>query len=142
MKRLLSLLLLLTAFFVGLSSCSSNDDEPDVDVRVYLPGGTWECTAIKTSGAWIDITKEPYASRLGFAASFDKDGTCYAVGALGTGRAKYAIKGRSIEIYVDGEMYLKCDVRMIVGNTAEMILKQGDSSVEIKLHRIDISIKP
>jgi len=131
MKKVFSLMLLLATICIALPSCS-DDDDPDAGVKENIVG-TWEGTAAKIDGKWIDITRYPYSSRLGFSATFRKDGTYYGKGAFGTGSGTYTIKGKTIETYVDGELYLKYKVNEMTSSTAELTIIEDDDTLDVRV---------
>ena len=132
MKKFFSLLLLLATICFTFTSCSDDSDEPDLGIRDNIIG-TWVGTDVKYDGDWIDITKYPYNSRLGFSASFYDDGTYYGKGALGTGSGTYTIKGKTIETYVNGKLYLKYEVIDMTSTTAHLNIIDNNSSMEVKV---------
>lgn len=132
MKKIFSLLLLLASFCFIFSSCSDDNDEPDMGIKENIIG-TWVGSEAKIDGKWIDITKYPYSSSLGFSATFYEDGTYYGKGALGTGHGTYSIKGKTIETYVDGKLYLKYEVNDMTSSTATLTIIEGKSTLEVKV---------
>lgn len=127
-------MLLLAAMFIALPACSDDkDDEPDAGIKENIVG-TWEGTAVYSKGKWIDITKYPY-DELGFSATFRADGTYYGEGAFGTGSGTYKIKGKTIETYVGGELYLKYNIKEMTGTTAELTIIDGDDTLDVKIRK-------
>lgn len=124
-------MLLLATIVIAMPSCSDDKDEPDGGIKENIIG-TWKGTAAKVDGNWIDITKYPYSS-LGFSATFYKDGTYYGKGAFGTGSGTYKIKGKTIETYVDGTLYLKYEVKEMTSSTAELTIVEGNSTLDVKV---------
>lgn len=133
MKKVFSLMLLLATMFT-FTACSSDDDESDSFITDNIIG-TWEGTAAFVDGKWIDITEWPYSSRLGFSATFYNDGTYYGRGAFGTGSGTYKIKGKTIETYVSGKLYLKYNVKSMTSNTAELSIVEGSNSLDVKVRK-------
>ncbi len=131
MKKLFSLMLLL-ATILTFTACSDDDDEPDAGIKENIVG-TWKGTAAKIDGSWIDITEYPYNHSLGFSATFYDDGTYYGKGAFGTGSGTYTIKGKTIETYVDGELYLKYIVKEMTSSTAELTIVEGDDTLDVRV---------
>ncbi len=97
--------------------------------------GTWNGISANIDGNWIDITKYPYNSVLGFSATFYNDGTYYGKGAFGTGRGTYTIKGRTIETFVGGELYLKYYVKEMTNTTAELTINDGSSTLDVRVQK-------
>lgn len=125
------MLLLATICFV-LPACSDDDDELDAGIKENIVG-TWSGTAAKIDGSWIDITVYPFSSKLGFSATFYDNGTYYGKGAFGTGAGTYAIKGKTIETYVNGELYLKYNVKEMTSSTAELTIVDGDDTLDVRV---------
>lgn len=131
MRKVFSIMLLLATIIVALPSCSDDKDEPDEGIQENIIG-TWKGTAAKVDGKWIDITEYPY-TRLGFSATFYNDGTYYGRGAFGTGSGTYKIKGKTIETYVDGDLYLKYKVKEMTSSTAELTIIEGNSTLDVRV---------
>lgn len=125
-------MLLLATIFIALPSCSDDKDEPDGGIKENIVG-TWKGTAAKIDGKWIDITEYPYNTRLGFSATFYDDGTYYGKGAFGTGSGTYKIKGKTIETYVGGELYLKYEVKEMTSSAAELTIIEGTSTLDVRV---------
>ena len=125
-------MLLLATIFIVLPGCSDDKDEPGGGIKENIVG-TWTGTAAKIDGKWIDITKYPYNTRLGFSATFYDDGTYYGKGAFGTGSGTYKIKGNTIETYVGGNLYLKYEVKEMTSSTAELTIIEGNSTLDVKV---------
>ena len=135
MKKLLSLIAVLTLTLATFTACSKDDDDnAEVGIRENIIG-TWEGTAALVDGVWIDLTQYPYSSRLGFSATFYSDGTYYGRGAFGTGRGTYKISGSTIETYVDEELYLKYRVKEMTNTTAELTIIEGTSTLDVKVRK-------
>ena len=133
MKKLFSLFLLLATISIALPSCS-DDDEPDMGIKQNIIG-TWEGIAANVDGKWIDLTEYPY-NRLGFSATFYKDGTYYGKGAFGTGSGTYLVKGNTIETYVANQLYLKYIVKEMTESTAELTIADGGSTLDVRVRKI------
>lgn len=132
MRKVFSLMLLFATIFIALPSCSDDKDEPDGGIKENIIG-TWKGTAAKIDGKWIDITEYPYNTRLGFSATFYNDGTYYGKGAFGTGSGTYKIKGKTIETYVDGDLYLKYEVKEMTSSAAELTIVEGSSTLDVRV---------
>lgn len=121
-------MLLLATMLCVMPSCSSDDDEPD-NIKSQIIG-TWDATAVKTSGHdWTDITDYP---SLALSITFNKDGSYYGRGALGNGGGTYTVSGKTIKTYIDGELYGTYYVKSLSGKNAELTLTMGSSSMEIR----------
>lgn len=79
--------------------------------------GTWEGIAVKTDSGWIDITGSAF-SRFQFFITFHSDGTYYGKGYFGTGGGTYKAFGKTIETYVDGELYYTSYIPASIHNEA------------------------
>lgn len=128
MKKVFSLMLLLATLMVFLPACSDDKDEPD-DIKSQIIG-TWDATAVKTSGHdWTDITDYP---SLALSITFNNDRSYYGRGALGNGGGTYTVSGKTIKTYIDGELYGTYYVKSLSGKNAELTLTMGSSSIEIR----------
>ena len=124
-------MLLLATLMVFLPACSDDKDEPD-DIKSQIIG-TWDATSVKVSGTdWVDITGRP---GLALSITFNKDGSYYGRGALGNGGGTYTVSGKTIKTYIDGELYGTYYVKSLNGNSAELSLTMGASSMEIRAVR-------
>lgn len=138
MKKLLSLIAVLTLILATFTACSKDDYNDDSSIKENIIG-TWEGTAILIDGKWIDITKYPYSSRVSISATFYKDGTYYGRGSLGTGSGTYKVNGKTIETYVGGKLYLKYKVKEMTSTTAELTIIEGSSSIDVKVKKVKSS---
>ena len=121
-------MLLFATIMMFLPSCSDDKDDPD-DIKSQIIG-TWDATSVKLSdNRWIDITNYP---SLALSITFNKDGSYYGRGALGNGGGTYKISGKTINTYVDGELYATYYVKSLSGKNAELSLTMGSSSMEIR----------
>lgn len=122
-------MLLLATIVAILPSCSEDKDEPD-NIKSQIIG-TWDATAVKFEGDknWTDITSLPSMS---LSITFNKDGSYYGRGALGNGSGTYKVSGKTITTYIDGEVYGTYYVRSLTGNSAELTLSMGKSSMDIR----------
>lgn len=96
--------------------------------------GTWEGIAVKTDSGWIDITGSAF-SRFQFAITFHSDGTYYGKGYFGTGGGTYKAFGKTIETYVDGELYYTYHVNSMTSNQAELTMSAKGSGMEIRVQK-------
>ena len=129
MKKLFSLMLLLATFTLILPSCKDDKDEPDSDIKKEMIG-TWDATAIKTSGGdWVNISNRP---SLALSITFKADNTFSGRGALGNGSGTYTVSGKTIKTYVEGELYATYYVKEVSGDYSELTITMGDSSMDIK----------
>lgn len=121
-------MLLFATMLMVLPACSNDKDDPD-DIRSQMIG-TWDATEVKTSGHdWVNITNYP---SLAVSITFNKDGSYYGRGALGNGGGTYKVKGKTITTYIDGEVYATYYVEHISGNSAELTMTMGDTSIGIR----------
>ncbi len=128
MKKVFSLMLLLTTLMVFLPACSDDKDEPD-DIKTQIIG-TWDATSVKFSDTdWVDISNYP---SMALSIAFNKDGSYYGRGALGNGGGTYTVSGKTIKTYIDGELYGTYYVKSLSGKNAELSLTMGSSSMEIR----------
>jgi heat shock protein HslJ len=126
-------LIAFVAVFTLLCSCSK-DDGNKFDYPMDTLCGTWEGIAVKTDSEWIDITGSAF-SRLQFSITFHSDGTYYGKGYFGTGGGTYKAFGKTIETYVDGELYYTYHVNSMTSNQAELTMSAKGSSLEIRVQK-------
>lgn len=132
MKKLLAFVLLGAAFGFIFSSCSKDDDESIAQDQIV---GTWEGTSAYVDGVWIDITKYPYSSSLGFSVTFYDDGSYYSRGAFGTGRGTYKISGKTIYSYVSGKLSMTYKIKYMTDTSAEVTLVDGSSTLDVRVRK-------
>lgn len=125
-------MLLAAAFGCLFSSCSKEDDESITRDQIV---GTWEGTAAYIDGSWLDITKYPYSSQLGFSVTFYEDGSYYGKGAFGTGRGTYRISGMTIKTYVSGELYLAYRIKSMTETTAEITIVEDSDTLDVRVRK-------
>ena len=131
MKKIFGLML-LCATMVCFLSCQK-EEENGIPKDVLL--GTWKGVEAKVDGNWIDITKYPYNSILGFSVTFYSDGSYYGSGAFGTGRGTYTLSGNTIKTYVGGELYMTYYVRSWTESTAQLTLSDSSGSLDVKVEK-------
>lgn len=137
MKKILFFMAMIAVVFssVAFSSCSSDDDGDKYGFTKDDVVGTWETTAMQTSGGtWIDLTSYLYHDKRAYA-KFNGDGTYRGWGALGNGTGTWELKGNTLTTYVDGQVYIT--YTNIVLNGDEMIGTMSDksSSINFKARR-------
>ena len=121
-------MLLLVTFMVFLPACSDYKAEPE-DIKSQIIG-TWDATSVKFSDTdWVGITSRP---SLALSITFNKDGSYYGRGALGNGGGTYTVSGKTIKTY---KLYGTYYVKNFNGNSAELSLKMGSSSMDIRAVR-------
>jgi len=133
MKKIILLIALGVVTCFGLSSCEKADSWKFDYSQDVLCGGTWNGTAIKSEGKWIDITSYLY-SKFQFSIKFNTDGTYYGSGYFGNGSGTYKAYGKTIDTYVDGELFYTYQVISMTGDQAELSMsnKKG-SSIDIRV---------
>lgn len=135
MKKLFGFLLLCATSVFVLSSCSSDDDEFAYPMESLY--GTWDGTAVKMDGRWLDITSYWYED-LQFSITFYNNGNYYGRGYFGTGSGTYKAEGNYIYTYVGGKPYYNYRIKSLSNNNAELVMYNPDkpsSSLEIKVKR-------
>lgn len=132
MKNLISTLLCCVLVVSVFTACSKVDDETISKDRLI---GTWEGTAACFNGTWVDLTNEPFSSRLGFSITFYKNGTYYGRGAFGTGSGAYRVNGMTIDTYVDGDLYLSYKIKVMTETTAEITIVEGTETLDVRVRR-------
>lgn len=128
-----SLMLLMLASSMVFTGCSE-DDEEKFDYPMKTLYGTWEGTGIymESYNKWIDPSNWMY-SEFQFSITFYEGGKYYGKGYFGTGSGTYKAKGNTITTYVDGEVYLRYDIKSLTANNAELIMYYNDSEDYIRL---------
>lgn len=136
MKKFFSMTLFLTAMLLSFSACSDDDEEDGFDYPMETLYGTWKGIELNTDGSWIDITTYPF-TEFAFSIKFNPGGTYSGKGYFGNGSGTYKAKGKTIITYVDGEEYLRYEVKSISGNIAElsMTTKGSSESIGIKVRK-------
>lgn len=127
MNKLLSLMFCLAAMF-ALTACG-NDDEPENGVSKDRIIGLWDATAVQVDGRWVDITNRP---DLALSISFYENSHYISEGALGDGEGTYAIKGNTIETYIDGQLIGVYTIKELRDDYAELSLSMGGEGINIK----------
>lgn len=123
-------LLVAAVLTLGFAGCS-DDDEKGFAFDLETLYGTWDGTAVKIDGEWIDITS-PAMSQYGFSATFYDDGSYYGTGYFGTGRGTYKASGKNVVTYVGGEEFARYTILSLSGSQAEMRMKIEGESVDIR----------
>lgn len=114
-------MLILMTLFVGMSSCSKDDDEPNPYKDAII--GTWKITEFSTNNSnYVNWMKERTT------ATFKSDGTYYGSGYFGNGSGTYTLKGSHITTYVEGEEYLSYDILSLVGGNATLKMSMTGST--------------
>ncbi len=138
MKKIFSVMLLIATIFMALPGCSDEENENNEPNGIIQDNitGTWEGTAVKIEGKWIDISNSANTLHWAFTATFNDDGTYNGTGTFGNGNGTYKIFGRVIETYVDGKLFLKYEVRGITNDTAEFTIVKDNSTVDVRVIRL------
>ena len=105
--------------------------------------GKWKAVEIKVDGKWYDVTKYPY-TRFGMDITFYEGGKFYGSGYLGNGSGTYTVSGKTITTYVSGKEYAVYTVNVsgkeyavytvnsLNGNEADLTLRMGSESLQMK----------
>lgn len=124
MKKLFSLMLLL-ATMISFIACGDDDkDGPSLDDIV----GTWELSKVSFNDG-ENYMDWPFETT---TASFRSDGTYYGRGYFGTGSGTWKQKGKTIITYVDGEEYIRYEVKELTSSTCTLVMSDRSGSVWIK----------
>ena len=127
MKKVLLLFAAVAA--VAFMGCSDdNDTQFKYGDAIY---GTWDITHIKNDGKWLDITSSIF-SQFHASATFNPDGTYSGHGYFGNGSGTYKAMDNAIICYVGKEEYARYIIHNLTNDTAEMTMKMGGSSIDIK----------
>ena len=121
--------MLLLATLLTFTACSNDDkDEPTLNDIV----GTWKLSQVsgdegKTFIAW------PYETT---TASFKSDGTYSGKGYFGNGSGTWKQKGKTITTYINGQEFIKYEVKELTSSTCTLVMKANDASLWIKCIKI------
>ena len=135
MKKLFILFAATVIGIMALSSCQKADSWSFDYPQEVLCGGVWQGIAVKSDGKWTDITN-PIYSKLQFSIKFNTDGTYYGAGYFGNGCGTYKAYGKTIDTFIDGEIFYTYSVISMSGTDAELRMssRTGDS-LDIRVHR-------
>ena len=130
MKKLTIMMLLAAFFTLCVTSCSKDDDDSFAYPMEQLYG-KWKAVEIKVDGRWYDVTKYPY-TRFGMDITFYLNGKFYGSGYLGNGSGTYTVSGKTITTYVSGKEYAVYTVNSLNGNEADLTLRMGGETLQMK----------
>ena len=130
MKKLTIMMLLAAFFTLCVTSCSKDDDDSFAYPMEQLYG-KWKAVEIKVDGRWYDVTKYPY-TRFGMDITFYENGKFYGSGYLGNGSGTYTVSGKTITTYVSGKEYAVYTVNSLNGNEADLTLRMGGETLQMK----------
>lgn len=138
MKKILSILAIMIAIVfssVAFSSCSSDNDGDKYGFTKADVVGTWETTAMQTSGGtWIDLTNYLYYDMRAYA-KFNSDGTYRGWGALGNGTGTWELKGNTLTTYVSGKVYITYTNIVLNGDEMSGTMSDNSASINFKAKR-------
>ena len=126
-------MILLAMLSLCLTSCSKDDDD-DFAYPMEQLYGKWKATELKVDGRWYDVTKYPY-TRFGMNITFYESGTFYGSGYLGNGSGTYKVNGKTITTYVSGKEYAVYTVNSLNSSEADLTLKMGTESLQMKAEK-------
>lgn len=124
MKKYLFILFAVILSALTITSCSK-DDNDEIDDAIV---GTWKLTEVKMNETGSYITW-PFKTTY---ASFKSDGTYYGSGYFGTGNGTWFKKGKTVNTYVNGKLYVSYEVLSVSSTDAEPKMTMDDSSIWIK----------
>ena len=130
MKKLTFMMLLAAFFTLCVTSCSKDDDDSFAYPMEQLYG-KWKAVEIKVDGKLYDVTKYPY-TRFGMDITFYDNGKFYGSGYLGNGSGTYTVSGKTITTYVSGKEYAVYTVNSLNGNEADLTLRMGSETLQMK----------
>lgn len=109
---------------VGFQSCGSDDDDdPTMDNII----GSWKFTEVSTNGG-ASFSRWPMQAT---GATFNENGTYTGYGYFGNGSGTWKKKGNTIITYVDGDEYLRYEIKEQTSSTATLIISMTGSSETI-----------
>jgi len=116
-------LMMVTILFVGISSCSKDDDDNGFNYPKESLYGTWRMSEVKMSesGSYVDWPMKATT------ATFNSDGTYSGSGYFGNGNGTYTAIGNTITTYVNGSVYIVYTVLSLNGSTAELKMTRSGS---------------
>ena len=117
--------MILLATIISFSGCSNDDDDqPSLNDIV----GTWKLSQVSTNngGNFIDWPFETTT------ATFKSDGTYFGRGYFGTGSGTWKQNGKTIITYVNGEEYVRYEVKELSASTCTLVMSVGSESIWIK----------
>ena len=97
-------------FMVG---CSGNSTDKLKSEMI----GTWSISKVMIDGEWVSNPK------MKAGLTFYEDGTYYGSGSFGNGEGTYEIKDNCIITYVDGDEYIRFDIKKVDETSASLIMK-------------------
>lgn len=117
--------MLLLATMLTFTACSDDDkDEPTLNDIV----GTWKLSEVSFNNG-ESFMSWPFTTT---TASFRSDGTYYGRGYFGTGSGTWKQKGNTIITYVDGDEYIRYEVKELTSSTCTLVMSDKSDSVWIK----------
>lgn len=95
--------------------------------------GTWVLTDVKMkeTDSYISWVYKPTY------ASFNSDGTYYGSGYFGTGEGKWSMKGKIINTYIDGQLYVSYEVISVTATNAELKMTIDGSTIWIRCRKLN-----
>lgn len=95
--------------------------------------GTWVLTDVKMkeTDSYISWVYKPTY------ASFNSDGTYYGSGYFGTGEGKWSMKGKIINTYIDGQLYVSYEVISVTATNAELKMTIDGSTRWIRCRKLN-----
>lgn len=101
------------------------DDTDEIDDAIV---GTWKLTEVKMNETGSYMTW-PFKTTY---ASFKSDGTYYGSGYFGTGEGTWSKKGKTVNTYVNGKLYVSYVVISVTSTDAELKMTMDGSNIWIK----------
>lgn len=124
MKKFIFMLFAVVLSAMAVVSCSK-DDTNEIDDAIV---GTWKLTEVKMNEPGSYMTW-PFKTTY---ASFKSDGTYYGSGYFGTGEGTWSKKGKTVNTYVNGKLYVSYDVISVTSTDAELKMTMDGSNIWIK----------
>lgn len=131
MKKILSILILISSFL--FSGCSDDDNKFDYDINLLI--GKWRVTHVEQkNGSYLDVTTTIAESVFDATyATFYSDGTYSGTGEFGDGFGTYEAEGKTIITYVQNEEYLRYDILNLNETECELRMYEDGYDVSIKI---------
>lgn len=138
MNKLRFMLFAVILSAMTVVSCSKDDS---VGIDDMIGGvkigeaivGTWVLTDVKMkeTDSYISWVYKPTY------ASFNSDGTYYGSGYFGTGEGKWSMKGKIINTYIDGQLYVSYEVISVTATNAELKMTIDGSTIWIRCRKLN-----
>lgn len=121
---------------MGVQSCGKDNEEDGPSQNEII--GTWKLTEVSTDGG-VSFSSWTLKET---SATFNANGSYSGNGYFGNGNGTWKQKGNFITTYVDGEEYIKYEVKLLSSRTCTLVMSQtgSTSTIWIRCVRTDSSV--